>query len=480
MSKTLKEETISALFWNFMDKGGQQILQFVFLFILARLLSPSESGLIGLLSIFVAIANILQESGFSSALIRKDDADDEDYSTIFYFNIGISIIIYVLFFLSAPFISRFYNQPILTNLSRFLFLVFFFNAFGIVQNVQLIKKMDFRTNAKITLVSGLISGVIAVFMAYRGYSVWSLAIQQVLQAFLRSVLLWVHVRWLPCFQFSFDRLKSMHNYSVKLLFNSLINQIAGNISSIVIGKKFSIVDVGNYWQANKLSSIPQSVIATSLSGVTFPLLNKLGDDVDRKNKAFRKIVRIISFICFPLAIFTIIAAEPLVIVLLQKKWVGVIPMLRLMAIGSSVLPLLYAITSLLQSLGRSGLLLTMEATRNFITIGVILFMSQFGVNQMILGTSIVAIITFFAEYYVAGKLINYKFTQVIKDIIPYIFISAVVFLPLYFLSFYIQNNFILLLLQSLIGGSVYLIILKLLGSKVMNDLIHIVKSRSFT
>lgn len=476
MNNTLKEQTISALFWNFMDKGGQQILQFVFLFVLARLLSPRESGLIGLLSIFVAIANILQESGFSSALIRKQDADEKDYSSIFYFNITISILIYLLLFFLAPLISEFYNQPVLTNLSRFLFLVFLFNAFGLVQNVQLIKKMDFRTNAQITLISVLMSGVIAIIMAYRGYSVWSLAIQQVLQAFLRSLLLWIVVKWKPQSSFCFDRLKGMYNYSLKLLLNSLFNQISANIISIVIGKKYSIADVGNYWQANKLGNIPQSVIASSLSGVTFPLLSNL-DSIEKKCTTFRKIVRIVSFLCFPLAAFTIIASEPIVLVLLQDKWIGVIPMLRLLAIGSSILPMLYIAASLLQSLGKSGLLLTVESARNILTICVVLFMSQYGVHQMILATSIIAVVMFFVEYYFIGKLINYKMNHLLKDIFPYLLISFIAFCPLYFLSYLVSNQLLLVLLQMLIGFSVYLFVLKLLGSKVMHELIVIIKQK---
>lgn len=480
MAKSLKEQTALAIFWNFTEKGGQQILQFLFLFVLARLLSPQESGLIGLLAIFVAVANILQESGFSAALIRKKDVDESDYSSTFYFNIFMSMTIYTIFFLLAPLISSFYNQPDLTNLSRYLFLVFIFNAFGIVQNVQLIKKMDFKTNAQITLMAVLISGIVAVVLAYKGYGVWSLATQQVVQALLRSIFLWLVVKWMPKENFCLGRLKSMYNYSFKLLLNSLFNQISGNISSIIIGKKYTITDVGNYWQSNKLSNIPQSVIASTLSGVAFPLLNNLGDDVQRKHRAFRKLVRIISFVSFPLAIFTIIAAEPIVMLLLQSKWIGVIPMLRLLAIGSSVLPLLYVVTSLLQSLGKSGLLLTMESARNGLTIIIIFVMSYYGINEMILGTSIAAIITFIVEFHIAGKFINYRLIDVFKDITPYVIISVVVFGPLYFLCICINNYFILLLSQFLIGGVSYLVILKLLGSKIMSDFVLVLRNKSIS
>jgi len=480
MAKSLKEQTTSSLFWSFMDKGGQQLLQFVFLFILARLLDPKETGIIAVLAIFVAIANILQESGFSSALIRKKNADESDYSSIFYFNIAISLIIYFILFIAAPWIAVFYKQPVLTGLSRLLFLAFVFNAFGIIQNVQLVKKMDFKTNAKISLFSSLVSGITATLMAYLGYGVWSLAIQQVLQALLRSSLLWIFVKWLPKARFNIERLQSMYNYSFKLLLNALFNQIAGNITSIILGKKFEMSDAGNYSYANKFGNIPQSVIATSLSSVAFPLLSNLGDDIERKRRIFRKIVRIVSFVCFPLAAFTFVAADSIVLVLLREKWIGVIPMLRILAVGSSVLPLLYLLTSLLQSLGKSGLLLTMEFTRNLITIVVIIIASRYGINHMIWGMSIMAVITFLSEYYVAGKKIDYKMMHILKDVCPYVFLAIISFGPLYFLSYYINNNLIMLILQAVIGAAIYFILLKLSGSKVMEDFLSVVQRKKLS
>ncbi|MEN9917920.1 MAG: hypothetical protein RL662_356 [Bacteroidota bacterium] len=475
MTKSLKEKTASAVFWNFMDKGGQQILQFAFLFILARILSPNESGLIALLSIFVAIANILQESGFSSALIRKNKPDQSDYTSVFYFNIAISIGIYSILFFTSPFIAQFYEQPILTNLSRFLFLSFIFNALGIIQNVHLVRKMDFKTNAKITLVSVVFSGCIAVVMANHNFGVWSLATQQVVQTGVRAILLWVVVKWTPIKSFNINKITALYHYSFKLLLNSLFNQIAGNVASLVIGKKFAINDVGNYSQAYKLGNIPQSVIASTMSGVAFPLLNNLQEDTNRKKRVFRKLVRIISFLSFPLAALTITAADSIVLVMLQSKWIGVIPMLRYLAIGSSVLPLLYLITSLLQSLGKSGLLLSMEFTRNVVTIISILILSRYGINQLILGVSIIAILTFLGEYHIAGKHIGYTLKQVLKDVLPYTLIASISFFPLLLFSYFVANHFVLLMLKSLIGTTIYLAILKILGSKVMDDCIRILK-----
>lgn len=479
MAKSLKEKTVSALIWSFIDKGGQQVLQFVFLFILAIFLSKDEVGLVAVLAIFVAIANILQESGFSSALIRKRDADEADFSTIFYFNISISIACYLILFFAAPWIAKFYNnESILTDLSRFLFLAFVFNAFGIIQNVHLIKKMDFKTNARISLAASFVSGSVATVMAYLGYGVWSLVVQQVLQAFLRSSLLWIFVKWRPKTAFMMDRLKAMYGYSVKLLFNSIFGQISKNLTSVIMGKRFLFGDAGNYSYANKFGEIPQSVIASSLSSVILPLLSNLEDETEKRLKVFRKIVRVISFVCFPLAVFTFIAADSIVLALLQDKWAGVIPMLRIVAVGTSVLPLLYALTSLLQAIGKSGLLLSMEFTRNLITILVLIVTSQFGIGYILWGVSIMAILTFVGEYYIVGRMVNYRIFDVLKDVFPYIFLACVSFLPFYFLSVeLIENHFVRLILQALPGSVIYFVLAKALGSKVLDDLLTIIRGK---
>lgn len=477
MAKTLKEQTVSALFWSFMEKGGQQIFQFVFAIVLARLLSPGELGLLGALAIFIAVANILQESGFSSALIRKQEVSEKDYSTVFYFNISISIVCYIILFFFAPYIADFYKQPILSDLSRFLFLSFVFNGFSVVQYVHLVRQMAFRKNTRISLASTLISGGVAVIMAYYGYGVWSLAAQQVLQTLLRSVFLWISIRWTPSASFCFDGLKSMTGYSSKLLLNSLFNQVAVNISSIVIGKKFSMSDLGNYNQATKLGNLPQGMIASSLQSVAFPLLSKLGDDIDAKRKVFRKIVRVVCFLCFPIAVFTIISAESIVLVAFKEKWIGVVPILRLLVIGSSVLPLFYLLSSLLQSVGKSGMLLSVELFRNIFTLLVIIYTVRFGVNGVVFGTSCIAILSFLVAYYIAGRCIKYSMWEVMKDILPYGFIAIITFCPTYFLGSVISNNLILLLTQLIVGGCAYLIILKLLGSKVLDEMMQIARRK---
>lgn len=477
MAKQLKEQTIWALAWSFFDKGGQQIIQFVFTILLARLLSPNQFGLLGALAIFMAVANLLQESGFSSALIRKKIISEKDYSSVFFFNVFISLACYLFLFIFSPYIASFYEQPILTNLSRFIFLSFLFNSLGIIQNVHLVREMNFKKNAHISLVSTLISGFVSVALAYVGFGVWSLACQMVLQAFFRTLFLWLSVRWYPSSFISIERLKSMAGYSSKLLLNSLFNQITANVSSMVIGRKFSMTDLGNYNQAFKFGNMPQSMIASSIQSVALPLLSKMHDGKDGAKKAFRKIVRVVCFLCFPVCVFTIIAAEPIVLFFFQEKWIGVVPILKVLVIGSSVVPLFYILSSLLQSLGKSGTLLYLEMFRNIFTLAIIVFTVRFGVNGLVLGTSCIAVISFFFAYYRAGLLINYSFVEILKDVLSYAIIAFFSYAPFYFLHLFINNNLLLITTQFCLGSVVYLLILKLLGSKVLTDLIAIFRSR---
>lgn len=477
MSDSLKEKTGSALFWNFIDKGGQQIIQFGFMYVLLRLLSPEEFGQVGVLAIFTAIANLLQESGFSSALIRKTEADEKDYSSIFYFNVSIGIFIYILLFFFAPVIANYYETPILTNVSRVLFLSFLFNSFGIIQNVHLIKKMDFKSNARITFIAGLASGIVSIAMAFQGLGVWSLAIQPVLQALIRSLLLWYYVQWYPKAGFVFQRIKAMFSYSVKLLLTSLFNQIAGNIYSIVIGKHFSLSQVGYYTQANKLNYIPQAIISTSVQGVAYPLLTKVEENI-RKKKIFRKIVRITAFIAFPVSLLIITSAHPFIILAFSDKWAAAIPLLQVLAIGASVYPLYSLISSLLQSVGKSGLLLKIEIARNILSLASIFISINYGVIGLVWGVSIVSVIAFGWGFYFSGKCIEYNLKEVAKDICPYLVIAIASFLPIYFIVSNIDSLLIKLLVQIIVSSTIYLLIVKWMGSKVLEDCIDFLKNKT--
>lgn len=476
MSNSLKKRTAQAIFWSFVDKGGQQLIQLVFGVVLARILLTSEIGIYAVLAIFTAIANILQESGFSSALIRKKQPSAQDYTSVFYFNISISILIYFILYLSAPTIARFYEQPILEPLSRVVFLSFVFNAFGLVQNVHLMRNMDFKTNTRITLIASSIAGIVAIILATNSYGVWSLVAQLVIQSALRSTLLWIFIKWRPQGAFSYKHIKAMTSYSIKLLATSLMNQVCGNIYNNIIGKVFSLHYTGVYSYANKYSSLPQTVISDAIRSAAFPALSKISDDIEYTKKAFRKMMRITAFIAFPVATLIIVVAKPMIILLITDKWSDSIPLLQILAIGGAFFPLYNLIFMLLQTLGKTGFIFKLEMIRNILALSLIYFTIQHGVMGLVAGISFVAIFSFLLGIIWAGKQIKYKFTEIVKDIIPYLLIATVSILPFLLLEkFGITNLFALILIPTIGGLMLYLAILKMAGAVILDESIAFAK-----
>lgn len=475
MSESLKHKTGLALFWSFIDKGGQQLIQLIFWFVLMKMLTPDEFGQFGVLAVFTVVATILQESGFFSALVRKKDVDEKDYSSVFYFNITVSFVLYLTLFFTAPLIVEYFKYPQLTGLSRFLFLAFVLNAFGVIQNVHLTRRLDFKTNAKISFTASLLSGIVAVIVAFNGYGIWSLAIQVVLQGFIRVVLLWLLVRWYPTTGFFFDRIRQMFSYSSSLLINSLFYQLSSRIYTWVIGKSFSMADVGYYEQASKLNNIPQSLIGGSLQTVGFSVLSKL-DTEEKVKSIFRKFLRISVFVSFPVAMQIIVSAESIVSVV-SDRWEPIIPYLQLLAVGWGVYPSLYLINALLQAVGKANLLLKIEMTKSILYLVALPVTLQFGVMGLVIGYSAVNIITFIYGYYFAGRCISFTMKEVVKDVLPYLILSIIVFTPLLLLNGLIVSPFLLLAIQVIIGWGVYLGLIKLLGSKVLDDFVEFIKMK---
>ncbi|NDV77459.1 lipopolysaccharide biosynthesis protein [Dysgonomonas sp. 511] len=478
MSQPLKRKTGLALFWSFVDKGGQQVIQFVFFYILARLVLKEDFGIVGILAVFTAVANILQESGFSSALIRKKRVLQEEYTSVFYFNIIVSLSIYIVFFACAPLISQFYGKPILTNLSRVIFLSFVFSSFGIVQNVHLIREMNFKTNTRITLLAGVLSGAIAITMAYNGMGVWSLVMQLVFQNFLRSTFLWIFVGWRPAMikNFVFGHIKEMSPYSLKLLATALLNQICNNIAPLIIGKKFDFTQVASYSQGVKLNTIPQSIISDGIKSVAYPLLTNIDGGEEEEKKVFRKVVRIAAFISFPVAMMLIVLADPIVSIYLPPEWKDVIPLVQILAIGSAFYPFYVLIGSLLQFKGKSGLLLNIEIIRNTFLLSAIVFCLSYGVTALVVGVSAVGLLSFLCGIYIAGRTISYTLKEVITDIAPYMVIAGAAFLPTLLLhQTGLENKYLLFFIPLITGSCLYLLIVKLFGSVILEETINFVK-----
>lgn len=475
MDQSLKHKTRTAFYWSFFDKSGKEIIQFIVWYILALNLSPSEIGVFGILAIFSAIANILQESGFSSALIRKANPSESEYSSVFYFNISISFFLYLLLFVSAPLISRFYDEPALVSLARYSFLAFIFNAFGIIQNVILVKRIDFKTSSIISLSASIVSGVLAIWVVKNHFGVWSLVIQQVSLAFIRSALLWVFIKWKPSKIFSFSYLRSTSVYSGKLLINNLINHICSNIYNNVLAKK-SLIGAGLYAQANKLALLPQAMLIEGVKNVAFPTLSKLNHDYDQLKHTYRKIINLVACISFPIAFISIVLAEPLVLLFLKEKWAGIIPILQVLTVGTAFYPLQNLISTLLQSIGKSGMLLKIESSRNILAILILIFSAQWGVKGIVYGITIHYILYFVIAMPIASKQISYSKMELVRDTFPYIIYSMMAYIPFSLLPVLGIDNFIYRILITTIGGSmIYLLILRRFRKSIWMELLEAVR-----
>jgi O-antigen/teichoic acid export membrane protein len=457
MSESLKLKIISALIWSAIERVGQQAIYFFITIIIARLLSPSDYGLVGMLAIFMAISSSLVDSGFSAALIQKKNATYKDFSTIFYFNIFISIILFSVLFFSAPFIAKFYNQPRLISLTQFMALNLIINSFGLIQNTIIIKSIDFKTQTKISLVSSIASGAIGIFLAYEGFGVWSLAVQGLTSNLIRTVLLWFFNSWRPTLEFSISSLRGLFSFGSKLLASGLLDQIFDNIYKLVIGKLFSATSLGYYSQAKRIQEIPVTNLTQMVQRVTYPVYSTIQDDTQRLKRGYRNTIKAIIFINFPLMLGLAITAEPLVKVLLTEKWLPVVPYLQLLCIYGFLYPLSAVNLNILKVKGRSDIFFYLEIVKKAVIAIAILITYRWGVLALVIGQVCTGIIAFFINIYYSGKLINYSIKEQLLDIFPYFSLAALMSIFMYLVGlFFLEKSLIKTVVQIFSGAGIYL------------------------
>ena len=454
--KTLKAQAVRGAVWGFIEAVGLRGVQFVIGIILARLLVPEQFGLIGMLTIFMALSWTFMDSGFGAALIQKQTITEEDKNSIFYFNILIGITICGSLCLAAPWVAVFYDQPILTSLLRVMSIVIVINSLGMVQGNLLIKEIDFKTQTKISLIGSILSGIIGVTMAYHGFGVWSLVVQQLSNATFRVILLWVFNSWRPAWMFSMDSLRQMFGFGSKMLCSGLLNTGFEQIYVIVIGKMFSPAALGLYTRANNLKNMPSWTLCAMVGRVTFPVFSKIQDDPERVKRGMKKSLTSMVMINFPVMIGLTIIAYPMVLVLLTNKWEPCIPYLQVLCLTGLMLPLNYINLSVLRALGRSDLFLRLEVLSKIFIIINIIVTWRWGIMAMISGQVVVSILSYGLNVYYNKILVNYSMREQIKDLYPYLInallmglaVCSVIFLP-------IKNLLVLLICQLAAGLIVY-------------------------
>jgi O-antigen/teichoic acid export membrane protein len=478
MSSELKSKTIRALSWSFVEVIGRLGVQFVVGIVLARLLFPAQFGLIGMLTIFIAVAQSFMNSGFGAALIQRQRVTKKDTSSIFYFNILVGVTAALCLCGLAPWVADFYEQPVLTPLLRVMSIVLVINAFGLVQSVLLSKAIDFKTQTKVSLIAGLLSGIIGIAMAYRGFGVWSLVGQQVSGAAFGTALLWIFSRWRPAWLFSMQSLREMFRFGSRLLYSGLLNTIFDNIYLIVIGKLFSPADLGYYTRGKQLQELPSQTLSGMVARVTFPVFSTIQDDPERMKRGMKKVLTTMVLVNFPLMIGLAVVARPLVLVLLTDKWAPCIPYLQLLCLAGLMFPLHLINLNVLQAMGRSDLFLRLEIIKKGLVVLNIAITWRWGIMAMITGQIITSLVSYYLNAYYNKVLLHYSIWEQIRDLYPYL-LSAMLMGAMVYAMIYlpISSDLILLVCQIAAGVVVYLLLCRLFRFPAYMDLQRLVVSR---
>ena len=460
--ESLKNKTIKGVGWSAADAFLGQGVTFIVGLVLARLLSPDEYGLIGICLIFTTVLNGIVDSGFSNALIRKKEVTDEDYNTMFITNMAISIVLYVLLFISAPFVSEFFHREELTALVRATGLILFFNALSITQVTILTKKIDFKTKTKASLVSAIISGVIGIAMAFMGYGVWSLVAQQLSKQLLYTLCLWFLNKWCPKFTFYKDSFKYMWGFGWKLLVSGILNNVWNQLYQVVIGRCYTSATLGHYTRANEYASIFSSNLTTIVQRVSFPALAEIQDNKERMVQGYRKVIKVTMFVTAVCMISLGAVSEPIVYTLIGTKWHEAATYLPLICISMSLYPLHAINLNILQVLGRSDIFLYLEIFKKIVGLLPLVIGIFYGIYYMLLASILIGIISLYLNTWYTGKTLSYTFVKQIRDIAPSYFTALVIAVAVYFLKFLMLPCYVVLVLQIIVGIIVGLSVSELL------------------
>lgn len=477
MAESLKRKTVKGVVWSTLERFSVAGVNFIFGLILARLLMPTDYGAIAMLSIFMAIAQTFIDSGFSNALIRKPDRTETDNATAFYFNIGVGLAAYFSLYLAAPYIAQFYKTSILIPLTRIMGLNLLLNSLCVVQQALLTARIDFKTQAKISLNAAVVSGLVGIGFAYAGYGVWALAIQSVLASVIRTILLWILAKWRPKAKFSKQSFRNLFGYGSKLLASGLLDTIYNNLYTIVIGKRFSVATLGVYSRADQWANFLAINVTGILQRVTFPILSSIQNEDERLRVNYRKFLRVSGFVIFPLMMGLAAIADPLTRFILTDKWADSIPLLRILCFALMFYPIHAINLNLLQVKGRSDLFLRLEIYKKILGVATLCVTIPMGITAMCVGRVFTSWVALAMNTHYTGKLIHLGFFQQLKDYIPTLLNSFSMGVIVYGVTLIVPSSGLQLLTGVIIGASYYILSNYLLKTMEWKELILIVKRK---
>lgn len=452
MQESLKYKTVKGTFWSAADAFLGQGVTFIVGIILARMLTPAEYGLIGIVLIFTIILSGVVDSGFSNALIRKIDTTDDDYNTMFITNMVISILMFLLLFVSAPYIAQFFNREELVNLCRVMGLILIIQALSITQTTILTKRIDFKTKTKASLISAIGSGVIGISMAYLGYGVWSLVGQQISKNAFYTIALWMLVHWWPKLSFNKDSFHYMWGFGWKLMASGILNNVWNQMYQVVVGKFYSPATLGQYTRSKEYAGIFSQNFTIIIQRVSFPALAEVQDNTERMVQAYRKVIKMSMFITIVCMILLGAISEPLIYCLIGPQWDEAASYLPLICLSMVLYPLHSINLNMLQIQGRSDIFLILEIIKKIIGIAPLLLGIFVNIYYMLWGVVVTGIISFFLNSYYTGKKLHYSSWMQLKDISGSFAMSLIVAVIIYFFKYLPFSYWFILPMQLVVGG----------------------------
>lgn len=455
--QSVKDKTVKGIGWSALENFLSQGVTFVVGIVLARLLSPDEFGTIGVAMIFVALFNKIVDCGFSNALIRKQNVSQEDYSTTFIFNLLLSLSLYVICYIVAPHIAIFFHNDLLISVVRWISLTLIINAFAIVQRTRLVKSIDFKTQAKVSLIASISSGVIGIVMAFYGCGVWSLVGQQLSRQFLNTTLLWIVNKWLPTFAFSIKSFKELFSYGGKLMLSGIIDTLFNEITTIVVGRIYTPATLGQYSRAKQFSGIFSSNLSSVMERVTYPVLSEFQNDEMKLLGYYKKIIKVLMMVTSLGTIFIACCSRSIILILIGPKWTEAIVYLQLLAFVELTIPLKNVNLNLMQVYGRSDYILKLSIIKRFIELGAIC-LGLIDIKVMLVGFAIAGIIGFLLNAGITSRISGYRVSAQLKDILPSLIVSLLVGVCMYGVGMIVNNIYLAFLFQILVGISLFIMI----------------------
>ncbi len=479
MSKEEKtrDKVISGLFWRYAERIGAQGVAFIVSIVLARLLSPEVYGTIALVTVFTSLLNVFVDSGLGNALIQKKDADDLDFSSVFYFNVTVCCVLYAIMFIASPLIARFYEDMSLIPVIRVLSFTLVISGVKNIQHAYVARTMQFKRFFYATLGGTIGAAIIGIYMAYKGYGVWALVAQQIFNSTVDTIILWITVKWRPKKMFSWERLKSLLSYGWKLLVSALLDKGYSKIRQLIIGKMYTTADLAFYNRGENFPHLIIDNVNTSISSVLFPTMSQIQDDRGRLKEITRRSIKTSTYIMAPLMIGMAACADPIVRLLLTDKWIECVPYMRIFCITFMFYPIHTANLSAIKAMGRSDIFLKLENLKKIVGLVLLVSTMWFGVLVMAYSLLLSTFTSMLINTWPNRKLLDYKYEDQMKDILPGILLAVGMGLCVYSIQFLGLSNIVTLIIQIPLGAILYISSSKMLKIEAYSYIVETIKQR---